>query len=340
MRSKKIFFILASIIIAFLAAELATRALLSFNGRGFFKERRFVSPWFTTYDTPAPQEKDGFLYFKRGQKAAKIPPPNTIRIICLGGSTTVNLSTKTHYPAVLQDKLNGYYKNVRFEVLNAGGDGFSSAHSLVNLSLRLLYCHPDCIIVYHNINDLSANYFPPLKTDYATKYMDNLFLAPECKAGIERWLSPSRLISRFMIKFDEFDFTKRSLAASKTTDIAEGKKIFESNLTNIVAVAKAHNINVILATQAACFEYAKKYPYIKKADFLEYNNVIKDVAKKQSVAIADCFGGLGERPEYFIDLVHYTESGIEKVSDVFSQTVEAAYPDVPKTENYASERTN
>jgi lysophospholipase L1-like esterase len=326
MRFKRYFILLLGI---FIIAEILTRLFLFYNGSGFFREKRFISPWFTAYDSPSPAEKDGFLYFKRGEKTTRNPAENTIRIICLGGSTTVNKWTKSHYPGVLQDKLNRSYRNVKFEVLNAGADAFSVAHSFVNFSFRLLYYNPDCIIVYENINDLSANYFQePVKTDYANKYLDNLFLAPECKLGAQRYFFGSRFLSAFMMSWNNFIFEKKALALRNSMDISEGKKIFRTNLTNIAVVAKANKVNMILGVQAACFKKAGKFSYIKREDFYEYNNIIKEVAQEQNLAAVDCFKALEENPEYFMDLVHYTELGIDKLSDTFYEKIKELYPDV------------
>jgi len=330
MRLKKTLRFLVVLFVAFIVLEVGTRIILALNGRGFFRDRRFRSPWFTVYDAPAPLENGDFLYFKRGQKTTRITPADTIRIICLGGSTTVNAANKNHYPQVLQDKLNNIYKHVKFEVLNAGGDAFSSEHSFVNLSLRLLYYRPDCIIVYHNINDLSANYFPPsIKTDYANKYVNNLFLAPECKIGMLRYLYNSRLISYFLMRLNNLAF-ERHAAKLHNPEVSKGGEIFRNNLINILEVAKAHDIKVIFGVQAACFKKGEEYIYIKKEDFLEYNNIVRQVAREYNADLVDCFKSLAEKEGYFSDLVHYTASGIEKVSDAFLSEIRKIYPDSPK----------
>lgn len=318
-----------SAIIIFLIIEFTKRIFLFYKGYGFFRKKRFVSPWFTSYDTPPPLEKDGCLYFKKGQIAAKLPKEHTIRIICLGDSTTINIATRAHYPAILQNMLNSSYRNIRFEVLNAGADAFTTAHSLVNFSLRLLYFRPDCIIVYHNINDLSANFFKPcLKTDYSNKYLTNLYLAPECKLGFQKYFSSSRLLSGLMMKWNKFTFEKKALAMREGIDIAMGKEVFRNNLKNIISTARLNKIKVILGTQAACFsKRSSAFGYIKKEHFLEYNNVVKLLAQEEKVGLADCFSALGQNAAFFLDLVHYTDSGIDKLSGVFFEAIKMLYPE-------------
>ncbi|RJP28987.1 MAG: hypothetical protein C4533_04115 [Candidatus Omnitrophota bacterium] len=317
MKYKKNIFIIIIVISFFVICEVSVRFLLFSQGKGFFRERRFVSPWFTVYDPPLPLEKDGIGYFRRGKPAARTPAPGVIRIICLGGSTTANVSTKIDYPQLLENKLNSNTKGIKFEVLNAAADAFSSAHSLVNFELRLIYYHPAYIIVYHNINDLSANYFgKKITSDYANKYMNNLFLAPECKIGFYRVLFKSKLISYILASISYSLFDKQMQSKAEDVDIVYGKDIFRNNLMNIVAVARQNGIIPILASQAACFG-KNNFSYINKNDFIEYNAVIKDVASKTGCIYVDSFSALNENPEYFIDLVHYSESGVEKLADVF-----------------------
>jgi lysophospholipase L1-like esterase len=329
MRKKRTLTKLLLVILAvFLILEILLRGALFFNGMGFFRERRFISPFFTLYDTPAPLVRGGELYFKRGQKIKIVKPDNTVRIFCLGGSTTVSANTRGHYPQLMQDKLNRSYKNVHFEVMNAAGDAFSSAHSFVNFALRLSSFHPDCIIVYHNINDLSVNYFgKKADPDYANKYMNNLFLAPECKLGIQKYFFGSRMISYLMMVLNNYAFQKQAMRIYGDIDISEGRKVFRRNLEDIIILAKARGIKVVLATQAACFAKSKSYPYIRKNDFLSYNETVKDLASQYNLDLVDCFRNFRENEDYFVDLVHYTETGVEKLSDEFFRKIAKIYPD-------------
>ena len=324
-----IFKLIVSLILLILFAEFLKRIDAFIRGKGFFRKKRFISPWFTTYEAPPPEEKNEMLYFKRGKVVSRVVPENTIRIICLGDSTTINYGTKLHYPTLLESKLNEHYKNLNFEVLNAGGDAYSTAHTLVNLALRLIYLKPDCIIVYQNINDITANYFsPPLKTDYANKYLNNLFLAPEYKIGIQRYLIPSRLLTLLMMKLNNKVFEHNAIKLRDKIDLSVGKEVFRTNLNNIITIAQENRIKVILATQAACFEKrSSRFAFIKRDDFCAYNSIIKQLAEEKKVIVADCFASFKEEAKYFSDTVHYTEEGIEKLSSVFFELFSEIYQD-------------
>jgi len=97
-------------------------------------------------------------------------PKDVFRIICIGGSTTQNLWDEFdyHYPRLLEDILNNMkITNLKFEVLNAGMQGWTSTESLINFELRLLDFEPDLIIVYDAVNDIFPLLTPMFKSDYS-----------------------------------------------------------------------------------------------------------------------------------------------------------------------------
>ena len=84
-------------------------------------------------------------------------PNNTIRIACVGASTTFcaeSSKDETAWPAQLQRILNERYET-NFEVVNAGVPGYMIEESLVNLRERVLPLNPDLVIVYHANNDMA-----------------------------------------------------------------------------------------------------------------------------------------------------------------------------------------
>ena len=63
----------------------------------------FISPFFTTYQQPFPRvKKDAFEF--RSSSVARQKPPDEIRILCLGGSTTVNFRAGISYTDVLEQR--------------------------------------------------------------------------------------------------------------------------------------------------------------------------------------------------------------------------------------------
>src|SRR5688572_15098878 len=93
----------------------------------------------------------------RGDEFTREKPPNTIRIVCLGASTTFNTEVSSNHatwPHRLQEKLQAAYPGVRIEVINAAVGGYVAADSLKNLRHRVLPLDPDLVIYYEANNEI------------------------------------------------------------------------------------------------------------------------------------------------------------------------------------------
>ncbi len=304
--------------------EIAARSYVHFfvEGKHFFRENRFVSPWFTAYDTPSPEivNGDSGLFRHRSQLYPMIKADNTIRLIAVGGSTTLNdrpfQKTGIDYSIALESRLNANTSGPDFEVLNAGSDAYSSAHSLVNIQFRLLDFEPDYILLMHNINDLTANYFQGGATgDYGNKYLAPYFLNPELQAthSVSGLLFQSRLLTRLGIP--EMIAAKRSI--NYTNNIDAGRKIFERNLRHISAICKQNDIELVLLSQP---NNMKDFQFEGQADqVIAYNKVVRNVAAQQNVEFIDIFDLFGHEDSNFIDPVHYTPEGIQRFSEILEQ---------------------
>ncbi len=82
-------------------------------------------------------------------------PEGTVRIIAIGGSTTVQgASNDETYPALLEHELSVLFPDRRIEVLNLGVSGTRSYFWLSRLDELLSY-QPDIVIQYNAINDIT-----------------------------------------------------------------------------------------------------------------------------------------------------------------------------------------
>ena len=163
----------------FLGLELAHRSYSYIvKGRSFFRHDVFTTPWITTFDYPPPLiGQDGKSYFRHRTVPTSVEKPvGAFRIIAVGGSTTANEEpfelAGIDYSLALEKKLSKAIGGTTIEVLNAGGSGYSTAQSLINIEFRLIEYSPDIILLMHNINDCSANFFDGGATsDYSNKYL-------------------------------------------------------------------------------------------------------------------------------------------------------------------------
>jgi len=91
----------------------------------------------------------------RGPERSFKKPANTYRILILGDSETLCLLVpeKDTLAARLEGLLNQGSKNLRYEVLNFGVEGYNTFQELEQLKIKGLQYDPDLIILNYCIND-------------------------------------------------------------------------------------------------------------------------------------------------------------------------------------------
>ena len=87
-------------------------------------------------------------------------PPGMVRIICIGGSTTVAGRTNDEtYPALLERKLRERFPGLPLEVLNLGVSSATTDYWYARLP-RVFGYEPDVIVQYPGVNDISWRALP------------------------------------------------------------------------------------------------------------------------------------------------------------------------------------
>ena len=309
------------LVLLFSVCEITVRSYAHFlmEGKSFFREKSFICPWITSYDSPPPMmissEKGIFRYRDDSINISK--KSDFIRIITVGGSTMLNKEAFRSSGIDIASELNKLLlsdtSKLNFEVLNAGADAYSSAQSLINIQFRLMEFQPDIIILMHSINDRTVNYFGEISTgDYSNKYMQEFFINPELLTGLSLsgLLYQSRLLSA--LGLPQLIAKKRTMNFNNRID--RGISYFIRNLTNICIICKKNNVELILLTQP---HKMKNFMFDDEPNhIISYNNVIRDVAEKEDVNYIDMFHEFGHDPELFIDPVHYSEKGVIKFSQI------------------------
>ena len=83
-------------------------------------------------------------------------PAGTYRIVCIGGSTTLEgPRNDLTYPKMLQEKLREFFQTDRIEVINCGVDGGGILGQLFGFD-EVLDLEPDMVIHYNYVNDASG----------------------------------------------------------------------------------------------------------------------------------------------------------------------------------------
>ncbi len=338
------------ILVFFVIGELTIRTSDALKGNNFFsnerdrliiKNKNPIVP-FTIFGPNYYTEKDGVKYISstHNELYPLEKPDNTFRIVCLGGSTTENdvayRDYKIHYPLVLQRLLKQEYPNKNIEVINAGYSAYSTAHLLIVLLLDVISWKPDLVIVSENINDMDATYWNDLKYDYSNKYGSKQFIPDYYDRftpmnALFHWSSFYWFLEEKIQLYSEKFRPEKKITKISYGDIPPkiSQDVFRRNLLNFYNIATKWNISVLYATQplnsnTGNFGYKAwddKLKNVKlpldserKAHHKFFNKIIKEVAINTNSYFLDNDSLLGGDPKYFIDEVHYSKTGIEKLA--------------------------
>lgn len=311
-----------SLLLGLLGLELAARSYSYWLGKGFWsRPHSFESPFFVTYDGPVPYFEGEGAFFRHGVRVPIRKPADELRVVCLGGSTTVNERAlpEENYTRLAETGLRRSFTQKRVVVLEAGGDAFATAHSVVNFSLRLLALEPDVATLLHNINDLTAqNFGERLQPDYANKYLDDAFLAFEHRGGfggIVFRTSRAAQMLRWRFTILKKVFEKNSYG-ERVANPEDGRAAFRRNLVTFVAVARAHGVAPVLITQShAAGEAAIG------GEFLVYNDLVRAVARETGAALVDAGPLLSGQTRFFVDDVHMNGQGLAELARLVEPVV-------------------
>ncbi len=297
-----------------------------------YKEKRFALSPFLVFgpriDWQIPNKKNPqHAYFNsqgfRTRDLIGPKPKGEHRIITLGGSTSEDVWNEEgiHWPLVLEQRLHDQgHTNIR--VLNSAMSAYTTAHSLIRFAFDITEYTPDMVIIMHNINDLMVNYQAtarglPVDPHYNVLYSTKRFTGDITDEDIVLSRVAHAISSRFKAWRETQD---RPLVAD--SDISLGKRYFKRNLSNLVILARAHNVEIVLLTMPyarseVSYEKARANgrPFPVHAHLLEdlaaYNEAIKEVGKRLGVTVIDMATLLGDKEEYFVDIVHFSTRGVE-----------------------------
>lgn len=329
-------------ILFFVSIELISRPILTnvlneTGQRELFKLKTWTYPInqsyighpFTQY-SGNPNVVEGTKYNNYGfvgTDFTKEKPVNVIRIAALGGSTT-----ERGYPKLLENYLNEKKQidSLEFEVYNFGLSGWTTAHSLTNFLLNVVDFQPNVVIIHHAWNDVLIRNTDPkhFRNDYAHVYKS--FEAPTV---YDRYLLRSSMLYRYI----KWVINKRpSSSALETAMLIDPKSYinteefsnleelfpFQRNIQSIIDHAQLNGAEVILSTQPHSSD--STVPLFQSAQHIDQCNELlrKIAASDSSCAFVDLDAQLtGKKNDFFIDLGHMTEEGIEYKAEEFGKVI-------------------
>jgi lysophospholipase L1-like esterase len=265
------------------------------------------------------------------------------------------------YPAMLQTILRERHPGVPIEVQNAGSAWYTTAHDLIAYQLRVRRYHPDIVVVFEAINDLTRSFSPPwfatgaFQPDYS-HYLGpySRFAGPDIEfAHPSSWLAISqarRAMSGEPSPFNHRDPANvaKMAASMRAIDDPDFKSLasFREYYDNLVRAIQADGAKVFIASQPSIYradlndeERAKLYfaplmcanqgTYPSQAAMIrgmsDFNSAARQLSAARGVAFLDFESKVPKTLEYFTDDVHMTKKANGVISAIAADAIEAAH---------------
>jgi lysophospholipase L1-like esterase len=243
-------------------------------------------------------------YGFRTNEIPKGKNPNTFRIISMGDSATYGLGVlrEQSYPFVLEKILRADLKSNNVEVYSAGVMGYTTFQGLRLLKRTIITLKPDLITVAFGANDKLTS---PKGNDENFAHSKDSWLI-----DVDYFLIKSKIY----LLLRETLLKKRLYYNPGTVDFRVPIEQYNNNIREIIDIASAHNIKVVLI----CIPWSE---WNKNRDFLDlkapYRKSLREIAYSLKVPLLD-FSDLidkklleqpGGFKKYYLDESHPTESG-------------------------------
>lgn len=245
----------------------------------------------------------------------KIPkPPGVFRIVCVGGSTTVEGRTdQTTYPALLEKRLRERLGTDRVEVVNCGVSVYGSRRELRRLP-DYLALQPDMLVEYNAVNDVCFQ-----------------ILREKAKAA-----APWQKIAR------QSALLFRVLGSRLRSEDIDMEELFERrtfrHLRGIVGGCREAGVEVafcsfaypseaVITTDEYCYYdfnlrgvWRAKYSSLSEYSQLirMYNRKLRELCRAENVIYVPVARNMREGAAAFIDICHMTPRGIERKAEVIA----------------------
>ncbi len=282
-----------------------------------------------------------------GFRGKEFDPDDTrpFRVFVLGGSAVFN-NPKNHnigFCEILDKKLKEKYPGRDIEIVNAGVSGYTTYHSLINLSTRIVDYNPDAIIVYHSWNDVKMWPYLNRRADYGQLYQ-SVYSQFETHGAVATlanhsylWQAMKPLRRRLRAWFPRRSLfatvALRTLRPNKGGDTSYGELVYRRNIMNIVAVARKNGVQVLLVNpltlihpgnsqnEKESIAYslvrvpAERLPQL----MIDAGKILEEVALAEHIPYIDLNKHLSQDRGNLTDQIHLTPKGNEAVAEYLSQ---------------------
>jgi hypothetical protein len=260
-------------------------------------------------------------------------PPNTLRIVALGGSTTAG---PLAWPFQLQTLLSTALKPVGVQVQNLGIGGWTSAEAVAAFAMVGLSYQPDFVVVHCVNNDMEPMRAMAPAVDYSHyRRAMNVLQDETGEARIhysnrEAFDAAVAGLSDLYVYFKMFRTdalpTRASVHAlttwqgESTAEPSEGAiAIYKRNLKSIAALAEANGATMVVATMPAMESPRAGMPSLPPGHIKSLkaqNQRLRDFAAAEGWILADMEAIADELTPYFEDAIHVDMTGERMKAEV------------------------
>ncbi|GAB4296900.1 MAG: hypothetical protein Kow0090_12100 [Myxococcota bacterium] len=246
----------------------------------------------------------------RGAEVREEKSEGTIRIICLGASSTFGdglAKTEDTYPYQLERLLNTRFPNNRFEVINAGVSAYSSFQGVIYLETKLLKFKPDIVIFNFGNNDNNDALLSIGRKSDAEHFAEKQRLRETRSAPLAKIFELSRK-SRILTGLRKWRLESQKGSESIPRVSPEE---YRQNLEKLIALGKKHNFTPVIMKEITN-DFESNSPFLKR-----FYEVADELAKEKGVAVVDNQKIFKENKnkQLFIDFVHPTGLGNKLIAE-------------------------
>jgi lysophospholipase L1-like esterase len=272
----------------------------------------------------------------RGREISFVKAPGTLRVLCLGESTTFGQPAdddKWIWPARLEEQLSAKFTGRPVEVLNAAVPGFTAAQSLERFRASLAGLQADIVIISHGVTDLAAGEAPSAKA------------AQVSHAGCWQEWRDSYSLAYNLLRSNTTGFLAGQFTAQRRDDIGgAGATRFETTMIDLVSTCRRAGAEVLVCTVPRSFALDQS-PYQRSQlaqtalffnprlsvtgltrAYDRYNQAIRNAAAESGAMLLDLDKLIPRGPDCFIDSVHFSPAGHERVAQEFAAVLGKAAP--------------
>jgi lysophospholipase L1-like esterase len=252
-------------------------------------------------------------------------PDGLVRVICIGGSTTVAGRTNDEtYPAFLERKLRLRFPGLPLEVLDLGVSAVTTQYWYARLDEVLGY-EPDLVVQYQAINDISWRHLPR----YAPAHR------------LRGWAYRSLLLQRlFPFPVAELDpyLHETFVTLGDTARACNERGVAYLGATFALPDPDRARGEFRRHLDYNAEYWMRRFPMHSYATWgaiaRRYNRLYVDFAQRYHVPYVRVDERLDD-PALFIDVCHFTPEGIERLADAFLPAVADLVEDTPGYRRWA-----